>query len=822
MLGLFLSAVMVHAACGAAPVEAEFAEARRWVDAKFAGILETPVPPADAIQVIANHGPVQANARAGEPLRINAEVFHRGLYCHAPSELVVRLSKPAKQFEAVAGIDSRANGGSVVFDVRAGDVESWNSGVVRFGDAAKPVSVALNGATEFTLAVNDAGDGISCDQANWADARVTLEDGATLWLGEFPILGEDRKPYGSEPFFSFTYGGQPSAELLPDWNLERVVRELDDARTQHELTYTDPETGLVVRCVGIVYGDFPAVEWTLYFKNTGTADAPILSEILAIDSVFPRPAGTDPVLHHNKGDNCTSDSYEPLVDILAPNTDLRLGNTGGRPTQTGFPYYNIAGPDGGLLFVVSWAGQWRAQFTRGDASDLRLRAGQEQTHFTLHPGEEVRSPLIVLQFYTGDWIRGQNLWRAWMVAHNMPRQNGEPLKPQCCLCTGNYYPALKSTAAGELAFIKRYADEGIKADYWWQDAGWYPCDGVGWPKTGTWEVDPVRFPGGLKEVGDFARTHGMGTLVWFEPERVHGGTWLTEHHPEWIHGDADGGLLKLSEPPCLEWLLEHMDRLITEQQIDFYRQDFNIDPLPYWQASDAAEAPDGSRQGITEIRHVEGYFHYWDELQRRHPGMPIDSCASGGRRNDLETMRRAVPLLRSDWYAGAAGQQCHTYGLSLWLPFNGTGVISQKDAYWIRSSMVAEFTFGPDAAGVDVIDFDQMRARVEEWRRLSPYFFGDFYPLTPYTLSETQWMAWQYDRPDTGDGAIQLFRREQSFYESARFTLRGLDAEARYTLTSITQNTETEVTSQQLTGEGVLFTLPEKAQAAIYLYKRVE
>jgi len=51
-------------------------------------------------------------------------------------------------------------------------------------------------------------------------------------------------------------------------------------------------------------------------------------------------------------------------------------------------------------------------------------------HFKLHPGEEVRSPLIVLQFWQGeDWVRSQNIWRRWMMAHNMPKLNGELPKP---------------------------------------------------------------------------------------------------------------------------------------------------------------------------------------------------------------------------------------------------------------------------------------------------------------------------------------------------------------------------------------------------------
>ena len=162
----------------------------------------------------------------------------------------------------------------------------------------------------------------------------------------------------------------------------------------------------------------------------------------------------------------------------------------------------------------------------------------------------------------------------------------------------------------------------MKLDYWWMDAGWYPSRPVGWPKTGTWEVDTRRFPKGLREVSDYIQPKGAQTIVWFEPERVRRDTWLAEQHPEWILGGANGGLLNLGNPEAWAWLVDHIDKLLVEQRIGLYRQEFNIDPLTKWRANDA---PD--RQGITEIKHVMGYLAYWDELRRRHPGILIDTCA---------------------------------------------------------------------------------------------------------------------------------------------------------------------------------------------------
>ena len=58
-------------------------------------------------------------------------------------------------------------------------------------------------------------------------------------------------------------------------------------------------------------------------------------------------------------------------------------------------------------------------------------------------------------------------------------------------------------------------------------------------------------------------------------------------------------------------------------------------------------------------------------------------------------------------------------------------------------------------------------------------FYGDFWPLTPYSLENNVWMAWQFDRPEAGEGVVQAFRRAENGDESATFRLRGLDAGRR-------------------------------------------
>ncbi len=725
-------------------------EARRWSVAKFEGLQEARQPE-PALVVLANHDPVQKNSRAGRPMRIVEQQYSRGLYCHAYSKIIVRLPGPGDRFQAIVGVDTNeqtsGGRGSVIFIVRVSDREAFRTGVMREGMPGVPVSVELKGAAEFIIEVEDAGDGIACDQSDWAEARATLTDGSAVWLADLPLIeGAQRGPYTTEPPFSFTYGGQPfpsrgdpagrpgagpntgePAARPYRWELRRESRELDDQRTEHTMTYTDPKTGLVVRCVGLTYRDFPTLEWTLHLKNEGRADTPILSDIQALDTRFERSARGEFLLHHHVGSPCRPDDYRPLADELGPGEDMHITTAGGRSSNSDLPYFNIEWPEEGVMVAIGWPGQWAAQFTRDDENGLRVRAGQELTHFTLHPGEEVRTPLIVLQFWQGDRIRAHNLWRRWMLTHNLPRPYGKPVQPQIAACSSHQFgEMINANKDNQIFFVDRYLEEGIKLDYWWMDAGWY-VNQTGWPNTGTWEVDTNRFPGGLRAITDHAHAKGVKSIVWFEPERVTPGTWLYENHPEWLLGpDGEQKLLNLGNPEARAWLTEHVDTLINEQGIDLYRNDFNIDPLGYWRGNDSED-----RQGITEINYVNGFLAYWDELRRRHPNMLIDTCASGGRRNDLETLRRSVPLLRSDYILEPLAQQCHTYGIAFWIPFFGTG-INSTDPYVFRSQMCPHLTACYDMRNRE-LDYEALRRLYGQWLEIGPYFLGDYYPLTPYS-----------------------------------------------------------------------------------------
>lgn len=685
-------------------------------------------------------------------------------------------------------------------------------------------------------------------KGSWAKRAL-----AFALIGLFPclpassqVLGVafDSGLYQKEPLFSFTYGGTPSRELLAAWPRRETSRPLDAQRTEHCVTWTDPATGLQVRWDCVEYTDFQAIEWTVYVTNTGAVHSPLIEDFQGIDLTFQREGGGEFILHGNRGDWCSAESFQPFDLTLGANESARFAPYGGRPTSAAFPYYNVQMPGGGALLAVGWPGQWASSFRRDAGQGLHVVAGQETTHFSLKPGEVARSPLIALLSWKGtDIVASQNLWRRWMLAHNLPRAaDGKLPPPQIVACSSHQFKEMTlANEENQEAFIDRYLAEGMGLDYWWMDAGWYACGGD-WMKTGTWTPDPSRFPHSLRPISDHAHARGVKTILWFEPERVGDPkSWLAANHPEWLlsrkaaapprpkggaFGSAPGQLLNLGDPRAVRWLTDYVARFLAKEGIDFYRQDFNLDPLPFWKAADAAD-----RQGMTENLYVQGYLAYWDGLRARLPNLRIDSCASGGRRNDLETLRRAVPLLRSDYLFEATSQQNHHYAYASWIPYDGGGYAvghsaigfhlgAGIDTYGYRSNMCPSLNLCFDMRSGD-LDYVLARTLFSQLRRVGPDYLGDFYPLTPYSLATDVWMAWQYDLHGGGDGMIQAFRRPNAAGETQRLRLRGLEPSSTYEVADLDRPGEPRrIPGSELMDPGLLVTLAERPGAGLLTYRR--
>jgi alpha-galactosidase len=174
-----------------------------------------------------------------------------------------------------------------------------------------------------------------------------------------------------------------------------------------------------------------------------------------------------------------------------------------------------------------------------------------------------------------------------------------------------------------------------------------------------------------------------------------------------------------------------------------------------------------------------------------------------------------------------------TYGLSFWLPYHGTGTVASASAsyYGGGATAVEPYAWWSNAApslgsGIDIrvkeLDYETLRRLYTQFRRISPYYYGDYYPLTPWTRDNREWMAWQFDRPETGDGIVQAFRRPEADADSVRLKLGGLQPAVQYKFTSLDGDDSAVLDGRELMTNGFPLTIQQRPGVAIFVYQRVQ
>lgn len=674
---------------------------------------------------------------------------------------------------------------------------------------------------------------------------VTL--GHELTLGQ--VINSTQKPstdvhywveqnfaQGKNPPFSFIYCGKNSNSFIKKWKFSK--ENLNPIEPNSEVTiftYSEPSGGLSVKCTLTLFANFPAVEWVLNFSNKSAKNSPIIEKACAIDYLFASQDTGKFILHHSKGSNAAVNDFQPFDEQMQVGKNSYMTPFGGRSSDdTAFPFFNIEMPgQHGIVVAVGWTGKWFADVAQKDEKIVSLKSGMENMHLSLHPKEEFRTPKICLLFWKGeDRMIGHNQFRRFVLAHHTRKINGR--NPELPLSVafeldGAPFPCTVHTCiteASALAHIKRYQQFKFTPELFWIDAGWY--SGCGWDKengewpqnVGNWTVDKERFPNGLKPISDAAHAAGSKFLVWFEPERVYRGTQIYNEHPKWLQSlpNSDSYLYDLGNPEARLWLTNYLTDFFKKEGVDYYRQDFNFDPMPYWRNQDK---PD--RIGISEAKYIEGLYAFWDSLLVHFPNMIIDNCASGGRRIDLETTSRSTPFWRTDLEQNSTGHQNHTYGLNLYLPLHGTALY-KTGSYYVRSSLGSHAVINWRVDGSNNDRIETYQQYIADFKRLRPYFYGDYYPLTvahKRYMNNNSWLAYQLNRPEQKDGIVLAFRRDRFTEESMIIKLNGLVTDAQYELFYEDNGARMSKSGKELK-DGIEIKILDKPGSLLISYQMIE
>ena len=615
--------------------------------------------------------------------------------------------------------------------------------------------------------------------------------------------------------------------------LSRDVVESDDKVTS-TFTFALNET-LHIKLLYVFYPLHGASDWTVTFSNPGKENSGILSNArttLQFEGSYPMIKG---ILgdHHNW--------YRPYAMDLT-SEPVYFETYGGRPTHQRFPYFNLEYGDRGAMLVIGWSGSWRADFRYDKKTKTTTYTARSvnMLHTYLKPGESIRTALFVCAPYT---VREENYatnyWRSWFIHSNLPRadKEGNPVKPftTACLASDTGLPNSDGSISERYSTwrpsLEKMIEEDIKVDFRWLDAGWYIApdgrspDGLtpenDWYTTvGTWQLDPVKWPGTtLLESTDFARENGMKTLMWFEPERLTDVDSLVKNYgydPSWA---INGTVNNIGNPDCLAWTLGQITKTLRENRVEMYREDNNFNPGEIWHYLDELEG--ANRAGFTEANVVNAHYQMWDAIidcTTSYGGCAfVDSCASGGGRNDLESLRRGIPLLRSDYdRTTTALRLSMTTSFNKWVPFCGAinkekiGQLDAKgvvDQYVWRASYLPAMNIDSQYVQDPSQDFEVLRRGMKEWKRVNPYLLSDFYVHTHWHTEgeRSDFTAYSFFDEEKQEGVLFAFRQEWCCEEVLSLTLSYIPESATCVLTDEDTGEEIRMTGAEMAEKG--FTL---------------
>ena len=635
---------------------------------------------------------------------------------------------------------------------------------------------------------------------------------------------------------SFTYDGIPFSQL----DIARSQRQ-EGLKTTVEYTVGT----LRATCICTEYPQFHAKEWVTWYENTGEENTGIVREIRDCDIPLSLPQTQRPssraclpeegirVYHPTGSLEIQEEFYCKKPDFLFEGDERTYATSGGRSSQAQAPFFDVNAGQEGVLLAIGWSGQWECTFL-GTAQGVRCKAGLPCASFYLKPGEKVRTASILLLRYHEGPTAGHNALRR-LIKERFSLVGSAGRDAQGPLCA-SFWGGMSSEQMCRR--LRHIGENDLGFDYLWIDAGWYgdsphvclnEFDSHWQQYTGDWRVNPYHHPDGLREVSALIRENGMGFLLWMEPERVRATAPIVREHPEYfVSNEKNPGhlLLNLGKPAAWDYLFQTISGFVEDLHLGFFRQDFNFDPLDYW-----LKADEPNRSGLTEIFYIMGLYRLWDSLLERFPHLMIDNCASGGRRIDIETLRRSVPLWRSDYQCPAnfdpETSQMHTMSFNWWIPYSSAGMGRiANDTYRMRSCYgtglsCAYWFSAEDQDELDGETLSWIRRMNREYKRARPYFSCDFYPLTQQSFDDGSWCAWQFDRPEGSDGILMVFKRPNSTGVTSRFTLGGVDPGAQYRFENADTGEETIVSGAQLAQKGWWETIEDTRVSRLYFYSRV-
>lgn len=320
------------------------------------------------------------------------------------------------------------------------------------------------------------------------------------------------------------------------------------------------------------------------------------------------------------------------------------------------------------------------------------------------------------------------------------------------------------------------------------DDGWFGSRRDDTSGLGDWTVSDAVYPAGLGPLIDHVTGLGMEMGIWFEPEMVNPDSDLFRAHPDWVLAVETAPqipfrhqyVLDISRREVSDYLFDRIDAVLNDHDIGYIKWDMNRD----------LNHP-GDNQGRPRAHaQVQALYDLIDRIRAKHPGVEIESCASGGGRADMGILAHTDRVWTSD-SNDALDRQAIQRGASYFLPLNVIGShvgprnchitgrtlsMPMRAATALMGHMGAELNLLTEPDG----DLAILKAAITLYKKHRDLLHsGDHYRLdTPEYLNGFGIVA-----PDRREALFSLaYLTGQDSTLPARLAFDGLDPSAQYRL----------------------------------------
>ena len=266
----------------------------------------------------------------------------------------------------------------------------------------------------------------------------------------------------------------------------------------------------------------------------------------------------------------------------------------------------------------------------------------ELTHpgeLALEPGGSYATPVVVA-VYSAEGLTPAT----WGFHRSLRARSQHPRRPRPVLL--NTWEAVYFDHDLDRLRTLASAAADVGVERFVLDDGWFGARRNDRAGLGDWWVSPDVYPQGLAPLIDHVRGLGMEFGIWVEPEMVNPDSDVYRAHPDWVLATPgyepvlgrNQLVLNLAHPQAYAHVLGQLDALLADHDIAYVKWDMNRDHVQ-------GSGVDGAAGTHAQTHAV---YRLLDELRAMHPGVEIESCASGGGRIDHGILQRTDRVWTSD------------------------------------------------------------------------------------------------------------------------------------------------------------------------------